>query len=150
MSPSIQSTVGAASGRNVAVVAAVIVAVDAVGPIIQWIKDQNWDNQRRRSEFTRVIVRDLSRNDPRFNYVICRTRHEVRFDGQPDVDFTRRQVSMPIRWGFRGITYDLYAFRSGAFCLLGDGGYLDWARYGIIASDSRGRQPRTIVFSNPV
>jgi hypothetical protein len=46
MSPSIQPTEGAASGRNVAAVATVIAAVDAVGPIIQWIKDQNWDNQR--------------------------------------------------------------------------------------------------------
>ncbi|KAF8194664.1 hypothetical protein BJ912DRAFT_959045 [Pholiota molesta] len=131
-------------------VATVIAAVAFVVTIIQWITDQNWSNHQRRSEFTQVTVKDLRKNDPTFNYVICYTRHQVRFDGRPDVDFTLKMVSLPIWWGFGSITYHLYAFRSGTFQLLGDGGYLNWAYSGNVVSDSGGSQPRTVIFRSPV
>ncbi|KAF8194663.1 hypothetical protein BJ912DRAFT_959040 [Pholiota molesta] len=147
--PSIQSREVAAShgGRSIATV---IGAVAFIGSIIQWIVNQSWSDHQRRSEFTQVSVRDLRRNDPTFNYVICYTRHQVRFDGRPDVDFTLKMVSLPIWWGFGSITYHLYAFRSGTFQLLGDGGYLNWAYSGNVVSDSGGSQPRTVIFRSPI
>ncbi|KAJ7457093.1 hypothetical protein FB451DRAFT_1183599 [Mycena latifolia] len=103
----------------------------------------------RRSEFTQTIVRNLRRNNPRFNYVICSTRHRVRFEGRPNDDFSQTTVSLPVWWGLGSMRYQVYTCRAGVFQLLGDGGFLNWAYFGNVVRDTGGRQPRTVTFRNP-
>lgn len=117
--------------------------------IVMWIVDQNWSNHQRRSEFTQTIVRRLRQNNPSFNYVICSTRHEIRPQGQARADFAQETVSLPVWWGFGSVSYTVYSFRAGIFRLVGDGGYLNWAYFGNVASDTGGRQPRTVTFVDP-
>ncbi|KIY66703.1 hypothetical protein CYLTODRAFT_423175 [Cylindrobasidium torrendii FP15055 ss-10] len=133
----------------IAVIGVAVAAVAAVSSIVKWIIDQNWSDHQRRSEFTQTIVRQLRQRDSSFNYVICSTRHEIRPQGRPGHDFAREAVPLPIWWGLGSVRYTVYSFRAGVFRLLGDGGYLNWAYYGNVVSDTGGRQPRTVVFRDP-
>ncbi|KAG5633410.1 hypothetical protein H0H81_008012 [Sphagnurus paluster] len=125
----------------------VIAAIDLAITIAQtlWNIFRGWDDKAGRSQWTQDLVRDAYRQNPQFNYVVVCTRHSTNFNGVRDRDWSARTYRYGLKIG--SITYTLYAFRSGVFSLLGDGGFLNWSYIGrVVSADPDSRRPRNIVF----
>lgn len=59
-----------------------------------------------------------------FNYVICHTKHDKKFDGKEGPDWSHQHREFDVQVGGT-IGYEIYAFKAGSFTLQGDGGYLN-------------------------
>ncbi|KAJ7239969.1 hypothetical protein B0H12DRAFT_1074890 [Mycena haematopus] len=129
-------------------VAATAVSVAVV--ITRAIIDANWENHKRRSEYTQTVVKRMRDNDPTFNYVICATDHHLDVQGKAGEDYGKIQLKFPVWWGQLSTTFYAYSFRKGIFHLKGDGGYLNWAYMGNVVRDTGGRPPRYVTFASPI
>ena len=58
-----------------------------------------WLWMQDRSQFTQSLVAQLNSHDPSFNYVVCHTGHEVKWDGTHGVDWSHSHQEFDIQVG---------------------------------------------------
>ncbi|KAF8079373.1 hypothetical protein FPV67DRAFT_115230 [Lyophyllum atratum] len=106
--------------------------IDVVGSIKAGIAaDKN-----ARSGFTQDTVGKMNKQNPKFNYIMCHTKHTTAFDGKQGVDWGHTHQEFDIKIGGT-IGYEIYWVKSGKFTRKGDGGYLNWAYIGNVKSKSK-------------
>jgi len=126
-----------------AVIGAISLFIDIAEKV--WNFFSNLDDKAGRSAWTPKLVQDAYAQNSNFNYVVCDSKHNIKFDGVQDKDWSVRTYNYKLKIG--SIPYKLYAFRSGVFSLLGDGGYLNWSFIGrVVSQDPDSRRPRNVVF----
>ncbi|KAJ3517422.1 hypothetical protein NMY22_g13967 [Coprinellus aureogranulatus] len=112
---------------------------EAFGKILYEIWDELTpsmaEDDAARGRFTQELVAALHDVWPDFNYVIVHTAHTTAFDGAEGKDWGRGHGDFPTFWEGT-IGYEVYYCRSGIFVLHGDGGFLNWAWYGSVSSQS--------------
>jgi len=114
--------------------------VEAFEGLADEVKQDNLD----RGQFTQDTVSKLSAGQPSWSYVICHTAHTTQWDGVQGVDWYHAHQEFDIKVGGT-IGYEIYGAASGTFLRTGDGGYLNWAYDGHVASTSN--NGATVVFS---
>ncbi|THV00213.1 hypothetical protein K435DRAFT_719190 [Dendrothele bispora CBS 962.96] len=88
----------------------------------------------------------MSQKDSSFNYVVCHTEHDAKWDGKEGVDWSHSHQEFDIQVGGT-IGYEIYAAKSGVFTRIGDGGFLNWAYKGaIINTEDDGKK---VTFAAP-
>lgn len=92
-------------------------------------------DKNARSGFTQDLVGKMNAKNPKFNYVICHTKHKTAFDGKQGTDWGHSHQEFDIKVGGT-VGYEIYWAKSGKFTREGDGGFLNWAYIGNIKSKS--------------
>ncbi|KAF6747003.1 hypothetical protein DFP72DRAFT_1075827 [Ephemerocybe angulata] len=116
----------------------------AIGGILKTILGEVQRDEQGRGEFTQKTVVEGRRLWPTLNWVICHPAHTTRFSGEQGVSWGHSHVEFDIKIGGT-IGYEVYWFESGTFERHGDGGFLNWAFVGDVASTSNGGA--TVTFS---
>ncbi|KAJ3524035.1 hypothetical protein NMY22_g11178 [Coprinellus aureogranulatus] len=78
----------------------------------------------------------MVKEQPAWNWVICHTKHNTKFDGKQGKDWFHRHEEFPVSF-HKTIGYEIYWFKKGTFTRRGDGGYLNWAYGGRIKNKSK-------------
>ncbi|KAE9397832.1 hypothetical protein BT96DRAFT_976727 [Gymnopus androsaceus JB14] len=113
-----------------------------------WNFFSGFDDKAGRERWTQDLMIESRAQDPRWNYVVCYSRHSINFEGRQGIDWDVRTYNYKLKIG--SASYQVYAFRAGIFSLIGDGGFLNWAFIGrVLQRDPDSRRPRNIVFGNP-
>ncbi|KAF8639362.1 hypothetical protein AX17_001551 [Amanita inopinata Kibby_2008] len=120
--------------------------VKGITGIVNLIQDGIKKDKIARGEFTLHLVKEMQKKNPKFNYVVCHTKHETHFHGRQGKDWGHSHKEFDIKLGGT-VGYEIYWARSGTFVLKGDGGYLNWAFIGNVKS--RSKDGKTVVFARP-
>ncbi|KAL0960179.1 hypothetical protein HGRIS_011813 [Hohenbuehelia grisea] len=92
------------------------------------------------------LVEKLKQQHPQFNWIVCHTKHETKFEGKEGVDWSHHHQEFDIKIGGT-IGYEVYNLKAGEFFRKGDGGYLNWAYIGnVLRKDDDGKH---VVFGKP-
>ncbi|KAJ8456573.1 hypothetical protein ONZ45_g3123 [Pleurotus djamor] len=120
--------------------------ISGITSIITGIQDGINADKEARSSFTQNLVGQMHAQHPDFNWIICHTKHDYKFDGQRGKDWDHRHQEFDIKIGGT-IGYEIYNLKSGEFNRRGDGGYLNWAFIGnVLKRDDDGKH---VVFGKP-
>ncbi|KAJ2918935.1 hypothetical protein MD484_g1495, partial [Candolleomyces efflorescens] len=119
-----------------AVAAIARAAVQGVIKIVQLIKGKIEKDKSRRGNYTHEFIGKSMAQFPKWNWVICHTKHTKKFDGKQGKDWFHRHEEFKVSFG-KTIGYEIYWFKSGTFTRKGDGGYLNWAYGGNIKKKSK-------------
>ncbi|KAF9496840.1 hypothetical protein BDN71DRAFT_690673 [Pleurotus eryngii] len=112
---------------------------DVVTSIITGIQDGINADKDARSKFTYDLVGQLHAKQPQFNWILCHTKHDYKWDGQRGVDWDHRHQEFDVKIGGT-IGYEIYNAKSGRFFRKGDGGYLNWAYIGnVLKTENDGK-----------
>ncbi|KAJ2922110.1 hypothetical protein H1R20_g14992, partial [Candolleomyces eurysporus] len=120
--------------RAVAAVARAV--VQGVIRVVQLIKGKIEKDKSRRGNYTHDFIGKSMAQFPKWNWVICHTKHSTKFDGKSGTDYFHRHEEFPVSFG-KTIGYEIYWFKSGTFTRQGDGGYLNWSYGGNIKKKSK-------------
>ncbi|KAF4596475.1 hypothetical protein EYR40_007827 [Pleurotus pulmonarius] len=119
---------------------------DVVTSIITGIQDGINADKDARSKFTYDLVGQLHAKQPQFNWILCHTKHDYKWDGQRGVDWDHRHQEFDVKIGGT-IGYEIYNAKSGQFFRKGDGGYLNWAYIGnVLKTENNGKD---LTFGKP-
>ncbi|KDQ28650.1 hypothetical protein PLEOSDRAFT_1015485, partial [Pleurotus ostreatus PC15] len=88
------------------------------------IQDGIKQDKEDRSTFTQHLVQQLHSEHPDFNWIVCHTKHDYKWDGKQGVDWAHKHQEFDIKIGGT-IGYEIYNAKSGKFFRKGDGGYLN-------------------------
>ncbi|KAF4600354.1 hypothetical protein AB1N83_006360 [Pleurotus pulmonarius] len=110
------------------------------------IQDGIKQDKEDRSKFTQDLVQRLHNEHPDFNWIVCHTKHDYKWDGKQGTDWAHKHQEFDIKIGGT-IGYEIYNARSGKFFRKGDGGYLNWAYIGnVVKTDNNGKD---LTFAKP-
>ncbi|KAF9497843.1 hypothetical protein BDN71DRAFT_535967 [Pleurotus eryngii] len=111
------------------------IALEGVNMIISGIQGAINADKDARGKFTSSLVSEMRKKYPKFNWVVCHTKHETKFNGKKGKDWDHRHQEFDIKLGGT-VGYEIYNLGSGEFIRKGDGGFLNWAYIGNVASKS--------------
>ncbi|KAF9494464.1 hypothetical protein BDN71DRAFT_1393079 [Pleurotus eryngii] len=100
------------------------VVIEGAINIFTSIQDGIKKDKEDRSTFTQHLVKQLHDEHPDFNWIVCHTKHDYKWDGKRGVDWAHKHQEFDIKIGGT-IGYEIYNARSGKFFRKGDGGYLN-------------------------
>ncbi|KAJ8692726.1 hypothetical protein PTI98_010013 [Pleurotus ostreatus] len=72
---------------------------DVVMSIITGIQDGINADKDARSKFTSDLVGQLHAKQPNFNWIVCHTKHDYKWDGQRGVDWDHRHQEFDVKIG---------------------------------------------------
>ncbi|KAF7433739.1 hypothetical protein PC9H_005704 [Pleurotus ostreatus] len=110
------------------------------------IQDGIKQDKEDRSTFTQHLVQQLHSEHPDFNWIVCHTKHDYKWDGKQGVDWAHKHQEFDIKIGGT-IGYEIYNAKSGKFFRKGDGGYLNWAYIGNVAKTEN--DGKDLTFAKP-
>ncbi|KAM6495020.1 hypothetical protein JOM56_009643 [Amanita muscaria] len=116
---------------------ALTLAIDAIGGY----RDQY--NEEDRSQFAPDVVAALWNSNPHYNYVICHVAHDYSFQGTQGVDWDHQEQ------GGYAVSFDIVVGGAGHFIRHGDGGFINWAYIGNVASRTDIGHSTMVVFNAP-
>ncbi|KAF4571192.1 hypothetical protein EYR36_008521 [Pleurotus pulmonarius] len=122
------------------------IAVNGIRAIIRSVQRTLDEDKDARGRFTYNLVSQMQQQYPGFNWVVCHTKHETKFDGEKGKDWDHRHQEFDVKLGGT-IGFEIYNLKSGEFIRQGDGGFLNWAYIGNIASKSE--DGKVIKFLSP-
>ncbi|KDQ24781.1 hypothetical protein PLEOSDRAFT_1107712 [Pleurotus ostreatus PC15] len=111
------------------------VAVNGIRAIIRKVQRTLDEDKDARGKFTYNLVSEMQQQYPGFNWVVCHTKHETKFDGEKGKEWDHRHQEFDIKLGGT-VGFEIYNLKSGEFIRQGDGGFLNWAYIGNVASKS--------------
>lgn len=86
-----------------------------------------------RGQFTIDLVNALWNNNMNYNYVICHVARDYTFEGTQGVDWDHDEIQIAPR-NSPSIGFDIVVGGAGTFIRQGDGGFINWAYQGYVAS----------------
>ncbi|KAF9496684.1 hypothetical protein BDN71DRAFT_1505590 [Pleurotus eryngii] len=122
------------------------VAVNGIRAIIRKVQRTLDEDKDARGKFTYNLVSEMRQQYPGFNWVVCHTKHGTKFDGEKGEDWDHRHQEFDIKLGGT-VGFEIYNLKSGEFIRQGDGGFLNWAYIGNVASKSE--DGKVIKFLSP-
>ncbi|KAM6495035.1 hypothetical protein JOM56_009658 [Amanita muscaria] len=96
-----------------------------------------------RSQFAPNVVTALWNSNPHYNYVICHVPHDYTFQGMQGVDWDHQE-----QVGY-SVSFDIVVGGAGHFIRHGDGGFINWAYIGNVASRTEIGGSTMVVFNAP-
>ncbi|KAM6489984.1 hypothetical protein JOM56_014563 [Amanita muscaria] len=101
-----------------------------------------------RTRFTQDAVTTLWNANPHYNYVICHVAHDYTFHGVQGVDWDHQEIKFSTRSELT-VGYDVIVGGAGYFIRKGDGGFINWAYMGNIASRIEVGRNSVVTFNAP-
>jgi len=143
----VQLAVAAASGNEVgAVIDAIKLTIDGIVMAFKKLSAEVKQDNINRGAFTKGTISTLRQKHPKYNFVMCHTKHTKNFAGTEGKDWYHDHREFDIKVGGT-IGFEIYGFTSGEFTRKGDGGWQNWAYDGkITKTDQKGKH---LVFSKP-
>jgi len=117
-------------------------AAQVITKIVMKVKEMIEKDKKARGEFTKFVVEQGRKDQPRFNWIACHTKHRTKFKGQ----WGHQHKEFDVSFG-KTIGYEIYYVQEGEFWNQGDGGYLNWAMAGFFKRDGPGGSH--VVFTKP-
>jgi len=111
------------------------VVVKVIEVVVNAIKGQIEKDKTMRGHWTSKMIGDLRAKSPRFNFVLCHTKHKTSFKGKQGVDWGHSHQELHVSFG-KTVGYEIYWFKEGTFERIGDGGWLNWAYSGAVKNKS--------------
>ncbi|KAF9473868.1 hypothetical protein BDN70DRAFT_867029 [Pholiota conissans] len=111
------------------------VLVKGIEAIVNAIKGAIQQDKDMRGRWTSALVQKLHNKNPHFNWVVCHTQHKYNFKGVKGKDWGHSHHEISVHFS-KTVGFEIYWFKEGTFDRIGDGGYLNWAYYGNVKSQS--------------